>query len=294
MVGGSGRINIDLTFTGLKRLPNLGEEVYSEGFTMGFGGGAPGTLLLLHRMGVPVKLVTAIGEDVYSKFAQDFLKKAGVEPDYRSGGACPCNLSVAMLTDNDRTFVSYGEKEAVPWEISDFAECDFILMERGRAEDYRKLKAMGKRLVLDFGDMTEISEREKDELFELADFWFPNRREWQSETGETDCRLAVEKLRKKVSCGVLKLDKDGAYWFTYNREGYVPAVEGNYCDSLGAGDAFLAGFLYGLEKGYDMEVCTKLGCLAGAKCVSGRGCHGAYYAQEEWEKATRCAVVKSE
>lgn len=284
MIGGSGRINIDLAFTGLNRLPNLGEEVYSKGFFLGFGGGAPGTLLLLHRMGIPVRLVTAIGDDFYSRFASDFLKKAGLEPVRRLGGACPCNLSVAMLTKNDRTFVSYGENGEIPWEISDFSACDFVLMGRGRTTDYRKLKSMGKRLILDLGDMSEVSEQEKEELFELADYWFPNRREWQSETRETDCKIAAEKLRKKMARGVLKLDKDGAYWYAPEGEGYVPAAEGNYSDSLGAGDAFSAGFLYGLEKGYSMEFCTKLGCLSGAKCVSGQGCHGAYYNEEEWER----------
>ena len=51
----------------------------------------------------------------------------------------------------------------------------------------------------------------------------------------------------------------------------VPAYKANVVDSTGCGDAFCAGFITGLQKGWDLVECARLGAASGALVVSGLG-----------------------
>ena len=52
-------------------------------------------------------------------------------------------------------------------------------------------------------------------------------------------------------------------------------------DSTGAGDAFFAGFAYGLMKDEPVEKCVLYGNITGGKCVTAVGCTTAYFNEEE-------------
>ena len=46
-ISGAANVNIDLFFSGLPRLPEEGQELYSKGFSLQMGGGLPATLINL-------------------------------------------------------------------------------------------------------------------------------------------------------------------------------------------------------------------------------------------------------
>ena len=52
-IAGTGKTNVDILYAGLKRLPQLGEELYSDGFKLCLGGGVPGTASLRLRPARP-------------------------------------------------------------------------------------------------------------------------------------------------------------------------------------------------------------------------------------------------
>ena len=106
-VTGADTINVDLLYSGLPRIPNEGEELFASDFTVRLGGGIPATLLNLHGLNVPVSLQTALGQDIFSGFATAEIKKFGIEPvNFYQGHGIPLNVSTAILTPADRTFVS--------------------------------------------------------------------------------------------------------------------------------------------------------------------------------------------
>ena len=55
-ISGAANVNIDLFFSGLPRLPEEGQELYSKGFSLQMGGGLPATLINLGRLGIPVRI----------------------------------------------------------------------------------------------------------------------------------------------------------------------------------------------------------------------------------------------
>ena len=52
-------------------------------------------------------------------------------------------------------------------------------------------------------------------------------------------------------------------------------------DSTGAGDAFLAGFVYGLYHGVAPELAALYGNITGAACVQAVGCLASYVNEEK-------------
>jgi sugar/nucleoside kinase (ribokinase family) len=62
----------------------------------------------------------------------------------------------------------------------------------------------------------------------------------------------------------------------------IPSIpEYVHRDSTGAGDAFLAGFLYGLYHDCSAQECVLFGNITGGKCVTAVGCLTAWCTEQE-------------
>jgi len=60
------------------------------------------------------------------------------------------------------------------------------------------------------------------------------------------------------------LGKTGCMYATWESEEYCPAPRVETVNAIGSGDSFVAGFLYGAVKGYDIRACLSIACAAGA------------------------------
>ena len=65
-----GVTNVDLMYVGMPRVPQEGEEIFSQDFRVLLGGGAPGTAVNAARLGIPTRLATYLGSDLFSGFAR--------------------------------------------------------------------------------------------------------------------------------------------------------------------------------------------------------------------------------
>lgn len=288
-VSGSGNINVDLIFSGLPRIPSEGQELFAGGFDLQMGGGIPATLINLGRLGVPVKLQTGWGGDLFSGFARDAFQKAGVEPSNLCPevSGIPLNVSVAMLTPNDRTFVSYSDgfpvtDRTLETVYRSSTGAKLCAMDVRFPEVYRKLRGEGTVLTLDTGWDDRLSLEKYREFLELADYYTPNQQEAMKITGCGTPREAARVLGDYFETVIVKLDSNGCLIWKNDREAVIPAI-GEYVhrDSTGAGDAFLAGFLYGLYYDYSLPECVLFGNITGGKCVTEVGCLTAFCTEAE-------------
>ncbi|WP_455582800.1 carbohydrate kinase family protein [Dysosmobacter sp.] len=295
-VSGAGSVNIDLIFSGLPRVPEEGQELYSQGFSMQMGGGIPATLVNLGRLGVPVRIQTGLGEDLFSRFAVDAFQTAGVEPCNLCPGAAgiPLNITAAMLTPGERTFVSYSD--GLP--VTDDTRHRIYEASRGAAicamdprfpEVYAELHREGTVLTLDTGWDDELSIEKYRPLLELADYYTPNQKEAMKITRTASPAAAARVLAEFFPRVVVKLDAAGCLIEENGVQSVISVIpEYVHQDSTGAGDAFLAGFLYGLYHGRPLAECVLYGNITGGKCVTAVGCLTAYCTEEELkEKAER-------
>ncbi len=283
---GFGKTNIDLLFENMPRLPEEGEEIFTDRFSLCLGGGVPGTMITLGRLGVECRTVTELSDDMFSRFAVDEFRKAGVEPiNLYKGNRVAVNITAAAITPNDRTFVSYGNSEGKVSEqelYNALTGAKVAAMHESYDSVYKKLREEGTTIVLDTGFVEGMSLESYEDMLKIAHWFLPNRKEAQIITGETDPKKAARVLKKYLDTPIVKLDKDGCLILKDGQYIYVKSIdEFVRVDSTGAGDAFFAGFAYGLMKDEPVEKCVLYGNITGGKCVTAVGCTTAYFNEEE-------------
>lgn len=287
---GAGSTNVDLLYKGFERLPKLGEELYCDEFSLQLGGGLPATLINLGRLGVSARIATELGQDMFSEFAKSKFQENGVEPvNLYDGDKIPLNITSAIILPEDRTFFTYGKGSIDPSESAKEAFYEMatgakvVLMHPGGfLPVYRRLKAEGTKLVLDTGWDEEMSFSKYGEYLELADYYTPNRKEAMQITGASTPETAAERLRVYFDQVVVKVDKDGCIGMDGSKMFFVPSIdEFRNVDSTGAGDAFLAGFVYGLMHDCELRQCIAYGNITGGKAVTAVGALSAYVTEPE-------------
>ena len=283
---GYGKTNVDLLFENMSRLPNEGEEIFTDRFSLCLGGGVPGTMVTLGRLGIECKTVTELSGDMFSDFALSEFRKAGVEPvNVYHGSKIAVNITAAAITRNDRTFVSYGNEEnsADANEIyNSLKGAKAVAMHADMPEVYERLKKDGTTVILDTGYIEGMSLEKYEHLLEIADYFLPNRKEAEILSGTTDPKKAAKIFSKYVNTAIVKLDKEGCLIYKDSSYIFVDSIdEYVHVDSTGAGDAFFAGFLYGIMKDEPIERCVLFGNITGGKCVTAVGCTTAYWNEQE-------------
>ena len=159
-VGGVGQINCDLLFSGLDRLPQLGEEIYAQDFALRMGGGVPAIMIELSRLGVPARLCTALGKgDLFSRFAREELDRSGVQyQNFYEGDALPVTVTAVAITPGERTFLSSradkiacSDYESRIYQAFHGAKVVRMNATPALADVFRQLKREGTILVYDTG-----------------------------------------------------------------------------------------------------------------------------------------------
>lgn len=292
-VAGVGIINCDLLYSGLKGIPNEGEEVFSESFDIQLGGGIPAIMVNLARLNLPVRLFTFLGNDLFSVHMKEILKRQNIDyVNLYKGEGMPLNITSVAVTPGDRTFLSYMGQvslgEADIQEIYRQSTGARIIRMYNEMENplllnmYRKLKKEGSILTMDTGWEDDLSVEKYRDYLELADYYIPNEKEALKITGTESVSEAADVLGSFFEDVVIKLGKNGCFYRGKGKEQiFKPLDHVNAVDSTGAGDAFMAGFMYGLYYGYPVEKCIRFGNIMGGYCVQAVGCLTKFPTEEE-------------
>lgn len=278
-VSGVGWANVDLLYGGVSRFPNEGEEVYSKSFSLQLGGGAPATLLNLANLGVPVQMGTFLSDDLFSNFVRQQLELFGVQYTnlHQSGGYPVCVTSVA-ITEKDRSFLSYRDFSPITPQLENKVSqlsqnSKIILMQRGFLPVYQQLKSKDTLFLFDGCWEEDMTLKNIEGYLEIADYFTPNRVEALTLTGCSNEQDALQVLAQYIQHPMVKLDGQGCLILQNGQPTILPALPGiQAVDSTGAGDAFLAGFAYGLYHNFSFEDSILCGNITGGTCVQAVGC----------------------
>jgi len=280
-VFGAGYTNCDLLYSGLPALPAEGTELYAKHFVIQIGGGPPATLINLKKLGVPTKLATFLGDSLFCGLVKSEYARHNMDyVNLYHGNGTPITITTAMITPDDRTFVSYREDTSLSEAVVDqMAEASlgagFAIMDPQFLELHKRQKAAGTTLIFDMGWEENLSLKSYADYLTLADYYTPNQKEALQMTGTTRVDDAIDVLSNYFSQALIKLDKDGCLIKENGVKTVIPPMQNIVAvDSTGAGDAFLAGFLYGLYHEYDFADCVRFGNITGGICVEAIGCLG--------------------
>jgi sugar/nucleoside kinase (ribokinase family) len=136
-------------------------------------------------------------------------------------------------------------------------------------------RAAGNMVTLTLSDSFCV-ERHRESFIELidqhVDVLFANEDEIMSLYEVDNLDAVIERIRGHVGIGAITRSSKGSSIITDNERIDIPAEPvAHVIDTTGAGDLYAAGFLTGMAKGLDLEICGRLGSIAAAEVISHMG-----------------------
>jgi len=281
----AGEINPDLILSG-NVLPEFGQvEKLVDRATLAIGSSSAIFACGAARLGLRVAFIGVCGEDIFGRFMLDEMQKRSVDVTnilIRKDGQT--GLSLILNQDADRAILTYlGLIAAL--QVADISDALLRQARHLHVASYflqtnlqpdlpalfRRAHSLGLTTSLD----TNYDPSEKwmgfDELLSATDIFFPNKTEALSITKTNNIELAGKQLAKKSKFVVIKLGAHGAALQTNDEMISVPSIPVNIVDTIGAGDAFDAGFLYGYLNHWELEMSLRLGVACGALSTQASG-----------------------
>jgi adenosine kinase len=107
-------------------------------------------------------------------------------------------------------------------------------------------------------------------FIEMADYLAVN--DYESQIIQNKTGLSLEQLAQKVKALIVTLGGNGSQIYADGQRYDIPCVEAaQVVDPTGCGDAYRAGLLYGMAKGWDWPTCGRLAATMGAIKIASRG-----------------------
>jgi len=126
------------------------------------------------------------------------------------------------------------------------------------------------------------------EFMRLADYACFN--DYEAKLLSERCSRSIEQLAGEVEALVVTRGGAGSLIFARGQQFEIPCVEAEQVvDPTGCGDAYRAGLLYGISKGFDWPSIGRLASLMGALKIAQRGGQNHYFERGQIEERYRQA-----
>ncbi|MEA2021290.1 MAG: ribokinase [Candidatus Caldatribacteriota bacterium] len=277
-----GSINIDfVSFS--SRYPQPGETLVSNDFGIFQGGKGANQAIALSKLGVPTLMLGKVGKDMLGDFALSSLQKNGVD----TAGISKCqttstgSASIWVNAEGQNSILIYqGANGEVDENIIIRHEklftdtsCFLTQFEVPLESILLSLKFARKHGLKTFMDPAPVRKINNNNIWELVDYLFPNEIELRELTQTDDILSAIHILKSRgVKEVIVKLGKKGAGYEDGGKLILFPAVPvEQVIDTTGAGDCFVAGFLYGMMQQNDITQAIKIGNLTASYSIRRKG-----------------------
>lgn len=269
-------------------------------------GGAPANIAVaLSRLGVNVSFIGKVGDDVLGNFMQEKLAKEGVniENMLLTNEARTALTFVTLDENGDRSFDFYINPSADRFlkskeidenlfkenKILHFGSISLIDEPACSATKYAVKKAKKEGLLISYdpnlraglwSDLKEAKEKIRSMLI-YSDILKVAKEELEFISGKKNIKNGVEYLKSEYEIPLIFVTNgdEGAYY--YKKElGFVSSIDVDVVDTTGAGDGFVSGILYNLNKWdkniynlnkEELEYMTKFANVSGGLVTSESG-----------------------
>jgi ribokinase len=284
-VVGFGALNVDKLFK-VNRIAAAEDESFVTHFEEACGGSAANTISGLARLGCKVGFIGKVANDREGKMLLEDFRKEGVDTTGVIHAKQGRSGSVMGFVDGKgqrALYIDPGVNDTIESsEInSDYVrQTQFLHMTSfvGEKSFQTQTKLAGElsedvKLSFDPGALyARLGLNKLSAIIRRTFVLMPNTGELELLTGKSDyCRGAEFLLEKGVKIVAVKLGERGCY-VTNGRENHlIKAFQVEAVDTTGAGDAFCAGFLYGLIEGKSIHDCGTIGNFVASRCIAKLG-----------------------
>lgn len=284
-----GILVADLVGKPVDEFPGRGKLVLVDQLELHSGGCAANTGVGLAKIGISTGIIGKVGSDGLGEFLIGVLSKNGLDARgvVRDPNVGTSGTMVMVHGDGERSFIHYLGANATLTE----ADVDFDLLKGTKilhvagsflmpafdgeptAHVLKKAQELGITTTLDTAwDSKGRWMSVLQPCLQYIDYAVPSIEEARLVTGKHDpADVAKVLMDHGVKTVGLKMGEDGCYIRSSDAEIRIPRYEVNAIDALGAGDAFAAGFLTGVLKGWDLEKTGRFANAVGASCVMALG-----------------------
>lgn len=276
-----GSSNMDLVIQ-VPRCPAAGETLFGSSFTTNYGGKGANQAVAVARIGSGVTFMTKLGNDTFGQQMRQHFSEEGMDLTHiLTDAESPTGTALITVEDKgeNRIIVVPGanarltenDVESLSAEIN---SCRFVLTQLEiplptvlRVAEMTS--AAGKQLILNPAPARPLPDSLLQKVFLIT----PNETEAEILTGirvsdvESARRAALWFREKGVQQIVITMGSQGAFVFTDDFQGMVPAYKVKAIDTTAAGDVFNGALTVALSEGKTTADAARFGCAASALAV---------------------------
>lgn len=304
----AGVIVADHLCAPVDHLPAAGELVMTEHMMLTIGGCAGNAAVDLARMGVRSGVVGRVGNDVFGRVVADILRQHGVDVSGLtvSATAETGQTMIVNVAGQDRRFIhAFGAN-------AEFTAADIAVGEPASATGVKtatRVLYLGGYLLLpglQTGELTKVFARARqagirtvldvavagpgnhraqlEMLLPEVDVFLPNDHEAALITGESDPLRQAELFhRMGAGTAIITQGSAGSILVTDGLKLRAGVYSVPFIDGSGSGDAFDAGYIFGLLNHWPPEDCLRVASALGASCVRAVGTTPGVFTRTECE-----------
>ena len=279
---------LDILGRPVERIPEGGGVAFIDEIRLTVAGTAAGTAIDCAKLGLRVLAAGAVGDDEKGDFVLDVYRRHGIDcKTVRRVADAPTSATILNIRANgerpalhqrgasDRMWVDEADLDAICGARFVHMGGSGLLARMDGAPTAALLRAAGARgctttfdLIAPGPDTMEIV----GPCLPHIDYFMPSMEEAAVLSG---CATAEDAaaffLDRGVGACILKCGAEGSLFAAPGVVRRTPAFAVEVVDTTGCGDAYCAGFIAGLARGWDTERACRLGSAAGALVATGLG-----------------------
>lgn len=282
---GFGALNVDKLFR-VNSIASAEGESYVTDCTEACGGSAANAMVGLARLGCRCGFIGKVADDREGKMLlQDFHKNAvdteGVA--HARNGRSGTVMGFVDAKGQRALYIDSGVNDTIGFEEVNmeyasntrFLHLTSFVGQKSLGTQTRLLAKLPEQVKVSFDPgalYARLGFKKLEPIIRRTFVVMPNFGELKLLTGKTDHRAGAEFLLEEgIKIVAVKLGNKGCYVTDGKESHLIEPFPVKVVDTTGAGDAFCAGFLYGLIKNRDLGDCGRIGNFVASRCIMKMG-----------------------
>lgn len=299
VVAGHACLDIAPAFPPGAKIPNPGELTAVGAASISSGGAVPNVGLALHKLGVPVRLVALVGDDLFGRGLREQLNGGAADLRLHVRTTAPTSYSIVLSPEGaDRSFIhcpAVNEEFNPDQDVTDQDLTSAIALHFGYpplmrrtyidggesvARLFRRCQSSGLFTSLDMCWPDPVVTKEIDwsawfsRVLPNVGLFSPSADELRAllklkprDDTEDIAQLAKRMLGYGAGAVCIKLGGRGLYLRRGTDEIWQPCLPAKFINANGAGDCTIAGLITALLCGHSLTEAALIACSVGACSV---------------------------
>ena len=223
----------------------------------------------IRKLGLPTSLITVVGDDEYGRVMMETLKQQKLDLTHTKVVSGSTALTVMDMHGNERI---HGEYKEGVMETACFSEEDIEFTGAhdyvhstflGRADQHlEKIKESGAKISFDYS--VDLDCEMVNRTIGYVDYPFFSYKKRDSYIEQ----YLKDKVCKGAKIAVATFGEEGSLAYDGSRFYEYGIIKSNVVNTIGAGDSFIAGFIFGMARGMEIIKCMEQGARVAAGVVS--------------------------